>query len=128
MASLFELQDPNFGRLTSTKTVVAGGDEATTLTAAQCIESIVTVTPTAARTYTTATAALILSELGINNKVGQTFEITVVNLAASTYAVTVAGGTGVTVTGAAAVSAATSATFVGRVASSTTIVLYRKGG
>lgn len=128
MASLFELQDPNFGRLTSAKTVVAGGDEATTLTAAQCVESIVTVTPTAARTYTTATAALILTELGINNKVGQTFEITIVNLAASTYAVTLAGGTGVTVTGAAAVSAATSGTFVGRVASSTTIVLYRKGG
>jgi hypothetical protein len=126
MASIFELQDPNFGRLTKAKTVVAGGDEATTLTAAQCIESIVTVTPTAARTYTTATAALILAELGINNKVGQTFEITFVNLAASTYALTVAGGTSVTLSGSATVSAASSATFCGRVASSSAITLYRK--
>jgi hypothetical protein len=125
MASIFELEDPNFGRLTKERTVKAGADEATTLTAAECIESIVTVTPTAARTYTTATAALILSELGANNKVGQTFELVVVNLAGATYAVTVAGGTGVTVTGAAAVSAATSGRFIGRVASSTTVVLYR---
>ena len=126
MASLFELQDPNFGRLTKAKTVVAGTDAATTLTAAQSIESIVTVTPTAARTYTTATAALILAELGINNKVGQTFEITFVNLAAATHALTVAGGTSVTVSGSATVSAATSATFIGHVASSSTITLYRK--
>lgn len=128
MASVFELQDPNFGRLTQTKTIVAGTDAATTLTAAQCIESIVTVTPTAARTYTTATAALILAELGINNKVGQTFEITFVNLAASTYALTVAGGTNVTVSGSATVAAASSGTFVGYVASSSAITLYRKAG
>ncbi len=125
MASLFELQDPNFGRLTKGKSVLAGGDEATTLTAAQCIETIVSVTPTAGRTYTTATAAAILSELGINNKVGQTFELIFVNLASATHALTVAGGTTVTVVGSATVAAATSATYVGRVTSSTAVSLFR---
>jgi len=127
MASVFELQDPNFGRLTKTRTVVAGDDAATTLTAAQCIESIITVTPTTGRAYTTATGAAILSELGINNKVGQSFEVTIVNLAASTHAITfTAGATGVTITGLATVAANTSATFVGRVASSSAVVFYRK--
>lgn len=128
MASIFELEDPNFGRLTEERTVVAGTDAATTLTAVQSIGSVVTVTPTAARTYTTATAAAIISELGANGRVGQSFELTLVNLAGATHAVTFAGGTGVTVTGNAVVSAATSATFVGRVASATTVVFYRKGG
>ena len=125
MASLFELQDPNFGRLTKAKSILAGGDEATTLTAAQSIETIVSVTPTAGRTYTTATAAAILSELGVNNKVGQTFELIFVNLASATHALTVAGGTTVTVVGSATVAAATSATYVGRVTSSTAISLFR---
>ena len=125
MASIFELENPSFGRLTHERTVLAGGDEATTVGAADCINSVVTVTPTAARTYTTATAALILTELGVNAKVGQTFELVVVNLAPNTHAITVAGGTGVTVTGLATVAHSTSGRFIGRVASSSTITLYR---
>lgn len=125
MASVFELQNPNFGRLTKAKALLSGGDEATTLTAAQSIETIVSVTPTAGRTYTTATAADILTELGINNKVGQTFELIFVNLASATHALTVAGGTTVTVVGSATVAAATSATYLGRVTSSTAVSLIR---
>jgi hypothetical protein len=128
MASIFELENANFGRSTEGRTVLAGSNADTTLTAAQSVESVVTVTPTTGRTYTTATAADIISELGNSAKVGQSFEITIVNLAGSTHAVTFAGGTGVTVTGNATVAAATSATYVGRMASSTTVVYYRKGG
>lgn len=128
MASIFELEQANFGRATEGRVVLAGTNADTTLTAAQSVESIVTVTPTTGRTYTTATAADIISELGGSAKVGQTFELTIVNLAASTHAITFAGGTGVTVTGSATVAAATSATYVGRMASATTVVYYRKGG
>lgn len=128
MASIFELEQANFGRATTGQVVLAGTDAATTLTAAQSIEGIVTVTPTASRTYTTATAADIISELGNSAKVGQTFEVTIVNLAANTHAVTFAGGTGVSVTGSATVAHATSGTYLGRMASATTVVYYRKGG
>ena len=126
MASLFELEQANFGRSTAGRTLLAGTDAATTLSAAQSIESIVTVTPTTGRTYTSATAADIISELGNSAKVGQCFELTIVNLAGATHAVTFAGGTGVTVTGSASVAAASSATYVGRMASATTVVFYRK--
>jgi hypothetical protein len=128
MASIFELEQANFGRATEGRVVLAGTNADTTLTAAQSVESIVTVTPTTGRTYTTATAAEIISELGGSAKVGQCFEITLVNLAGATHAVTFAGGTGVTVSGSATVAAATSATYVGRMASATTVVYYRKGG
>lgn len=126
MASIFELEQPTFSRLTQGRTLLAGTDAATTLTAAQSVESVITVTPTAARTYTTATAAAIIAALGDTAEVGQCFEVTIVNLAANTHAVTFAGGDGVTVTGAAAVAHATSGTFLGRVASATTVIFYRK--
>jgi hypothetical protein len=126
MASIFELENANFGRLTEGKALLAGTNADTTLTAAQSVEAIVTVTPTTGRTYTTATAAEIISELGNSAKVGQAFEVTIVNLAGATHAITFAGGTSVTVTGSAAVAAASSATFVGRMATATTVIYYRK--
>lgn len=128
MASIFELENANFGRSTEGRTLVAGSNADTTLTAAQCIEAVVTVTPTTGRTYTTATAAEIVAELGASAKVSQSFEITIVNLAGATHAVTFAGGTGVTITGNATVAAATSGTYIGRMASTTSVVFYRKGG
>jgi hypothetical protein len=126
MASIFELENANFGRSTNGRTLLAGTDAATTLSAAQSVESVVTVTPTAARTYTTATAAEIIAELGNSAKIGQTFEVSIVNLAGATHAITFAGGTSVTVTGSATVAAASSATFVGRMATATTVIYYRK--
>jgi len=128
MASIFELESPSFSVSTSFRGVVAGSNADTTLTAAQCIESIVTVTPTTGRTYTTATAADIITALDSKAKVGQTFELTFVNLAGATHAITFAGGTGVTISGNTSISAASSATYVGRMASATTVVFYRKGG
>ena len=126
MASIFELEQANFGRATQGRVLLAGGNADTTLTAAQSVESLITVTPTTGRTYTTATAAEIISELGDSAMVGQCFEVTIVNLAGATHAITFAGGTSVTVTGSATVAAASSATFVGRMATSSTVIFYRK--
>ena len=126
MASIFELEKPSFGRASDGKLLVAASNTgATTLTAAQSVGAVITATPTAGRTITTATLADIKAELGDQFKVGQTFELHVVNLAADTHALTLAGGDGVTVVGAAAVAAASSGTFVGRIASATAAVFYR---
>lgn len=105
---------------------VAETDAAQTLTASELLDSkLFTATPTAARTFTTATAAQIVAAL-TDESTGTSFEFTIVNLAAATHAITVAGGTNVTIIGAAAVSAATSGTFVGVVQSDSTVKVYRK--
>jgi hypothetical protein len=126
MASIFELEEPSFGRHSVGKLLVAATDAATTLTAEQTCGSIVTMTPTAARAVTTPVAADIITELGPQAKIGQTFEVSVINLASATHAITfTAGATGVTVVGNAVVAAAGAGTFTGRVASATTVVFYR---
>jgi hypothetical protein len=126
MASIFELEEPSFGRHTTGKLLVAATDAATTLTAAQACGSIVTMTPAAARAVTTPVAADIITELGAQAQIGQTFEVSVINLASATHAITfTAGATGVTVVGNAVVAAAGAGTFTGRVASATTVVFYR---
>lgn len=105
---------------------VAVADEASTLTAAQLLTSkLFTATPTAARTFTTATAALIAAAL-TDEQTGTSFEFTIVNKAADTHAITLAGGTSVTVVGSAVVSAASSGTFVGVVQSDGSVKVYRK--
>jgi hypothetical protein len=106
--------------------VVAETDAAQTLTASELLESkLFTCTPTAARTFTTATAAQIVAAL-TDESTGTSFEFTIVNLAGATHAITLAGGTDVTITGSATVAAATSGTFVGVVQSNSTIIVYRK--
>ena len=98
---------------------------AATLTSAQMISSrLFKVTPVASIALTTATAAEILTTM-TGEGVGSTFEFTIVNLAAATHAATLTAGTGVTLVGVAAVSALTSATFMGRVDSTTAITIYR---
>lgn len=105
---------------------VAETDAAQTLSASELLESkLITCTPTAARNFTTATAAQIVAAL-TDETTGTSFEFTIVNLAASTHAITVVGGTNVTIVGAAVVSAATSGTFVGVVQSDNTVKVYRK--
>ena len=130
----FHLDAPNFGRTTRVRTVLDATNADTTLTAAQSAEAIVTMTPASSdKTITTATASAIVSLLGDGVQVGSCFELTIVNVASATRAITFAGGSGVTVGGAAAaatVAAATSATFVGRVTAIGTpaVTYYRKGG
>jgi hypothetical protein len=107
-------------------TEVAETDAAQTLSASELLESkLFTCTPTAARTFTTATAAQIVAAL-VDEATGTSFEFTIVNKAAATHAITLAGGTDVTIVGAAAVSAATSGTFLGVVQSDSTVKVYRK--
>lgn len=107
-------------------TVVAVTDAARVATSAELVVSkLFTQTPTAARTFTTPTAAALIAYL-TDEVVGSSFEFTIVNLAAATHAVTVTADTGVTVVGAAAVAAATSGTFVGVVTSTSAVSIYRK--
>ena len=105
-------------------TVTDGGSMA--ITAAQLVtDGIVSATPTQARNIQAPTAADILALLP-NYKVGDSFEFSLINLAASTHALTLTVNTGLTIVGSAAVSAASSGTFMVRVASSTAVVCYRK--
>ena len=133
--SQFHLDAPNFGRTSTVRTVTAAGNEATTLTAAQTIEGIVTMTPSAGRALTTATASAIVTALGDGVRVGSTFELTVVNVAAATHAITLTAPSsgGITLGGASGmetVAAATSASYIGVVTAIGTpaVTFYRKGG
>ena len=105
-------------------TVADGGSMV--ITAAQAVtDGIVSATPTQARNIQAPTAAAIIALLP-NYKVGDTFEVTIINLAASTYALTLTVNTGTTIVGSATISAASSGTYLVRVASSTAVVFYRK--
>ena len=127
MASLFELEQPSFGRSSSGMALVTGANVDVTLTAPQSIGAVVVHTPTSNKLVNTPTAAAIIAELGPQAKVGQTFEVTIVNLGGSTFTSTLtAGDANVTVTGVAAVSPGTSGTFLGRMTSATTVTYYRK--
>jgi len=107
---------------TKTKTAVALADADATLTAAQMIDSgIFTITPTVARTLTTDTAANLVAAMS-GYQVGTWFDIIIVCLAA--FAVTLAGGTGVTITGSVAVNNS-SGTWRVRIDSASAVTLYR---
>ena len=119
--SIFELE--------TNKAIVALTDAATPLTAAQTIDAIVTMTPTATRVVTSASGADIIAALGGTPTIGTTFELTFVNSAAGqviTFTPNASGCTIVGAAGAVTVAAATSATYIGRVATASTIVFYRK--
>jgi hypothetical protein len=88
-------------------------------------DGIVSATPTTGRNIQAPTAASIIA-LANGYSTGDTFEFTLINLAAATHALTLTVNTGLTIVGSASVAAASSGTFMCRVASSTTVVLYRK--
>ena len=106
---------------------------AATLTSQELVQGLLTTTLTGAVNITlplvvTDTAAPTV--LGINDvvpsaKTNSSFDWNVINLTAATYAATVLVGTGWTIVGSAAVSAATSAHFRARKTSDTTWTLYR---
>ena len=125
MATIFELQNPPFGQLTKTK-VIKTENGAHTLTTAEIIEGIVDGTPTGNRAITTPTAAEIISALGTQSGVGQCFELTIVNKAASTHKFTLTARSGVTIVGEPDVTADSSGTFIFRVSSSTAVSAFRK--
>ena len=130
MASVFELGDIPSGLLPCQMGLAAPTDTAT-LTAAQSYNTIIRGVPTAAATYTTATAAAIVAAIGGDCAIGTTFEVIVLNASAGAYTITVAGGSGVTVSGVATVAQNASKRFIGRVsnvtAGSEAITLYGLG-
>ena len=84
------------GTVHSSLSLVSSSDGNVTLTAANNINSLVIMTPSAARTITSATAAQIVSALGSNVQVGTGFTLTIRNQAASTHALTLDANAGVT--------------------------------
>jgi hypothetical protein len=117
-SSIFELTSDQavVENLLTKKSVTAAADEATSLTAAEAINGVVTMTPSAGRALTTPTGAALKTAIGNALEIGTSFELTVVNVAAATHAITfTAGATGITlggVAGMATVAAATSASYV----------------
>lgn len=117
-SSIFELTSELAvqGVSASKRPILAATDAAATLTAAQCVGGVVTMTPSAGRALTTPTGALLKTHIGGPLEVGTTFELTVVNVAAATHAITLtAAASGITlggVAGMATVAAASSATYI----------------
>lgn len=132
--SKFHLDAPNLGVTSTVRPLTAASNADTTLTAAQTIGGVVTMTPASTdKTITTPTASAIVSGLGDGARVGSSFELTIVNVASATRALTFAAGSGVTLGGATAmatVAAATSATYIGVVTAVGTpaVSFFRKGG
>lgn len=97
-----------------------------TFTAANLLSGIVTATPTEARNIQAPTAADLVAVVDAGTDTGLGFEFTIINLAGATYALTLTVNTGTTLVGSVTVAAASSATFVARIASSAAVVIYRK--
>lgn len=116
-ASLFELTS-NVGVTNvqaEERPFLAATDAATTLTAAQAVGGIITMTPTTGRTLTPPTAAQLRTYFDAQLEVGTSFEFTVVNASAATAITLASGVSGMTNVGAAAmatISGATSATYL----------------
>jgi hypothetical protein len=130
MASIFELGDIP-GTLLPNQMKLAEPTATATLSATNSFNVIVRGVPTAAATYTTATAAQIVAAIGGDCAVGTTFMVVVLNASAGNYTITVAGGTDVTVSGVATVAQNASKIFLGRVTNVTSgteaITLYGLG-
>jgi hypothetical protein len=95
-------------------------------TAANLLAGIITATPTAARGLAAPAAADLIAAVTPLTATGIGFEFTVINLAPATHALTLGVATGTTYIGSTTVAAASSATFVARIASGSTVVIYRK--
>ena len=111
---------------TEKTTVTTLTDLAETLTAAMVVTNggLLVGTPTASRAKTIPTGTLTCAALK-GYKVGDTFDVSVVNLAAATHPLVITAGTDATIVGVATVAAATSASFKVRVSATNTVVWYR---
>jgi len=96
------------------------------ITAAQLLAGIVTATPTTGRTVSAPEATALVAAIQPITATGLGFEFVVINLASATHALTLGTATGTTIVGSATIAAASSATFVARIASSSAVVIYRK--
>ena len=120
MSSIFELPDDS----TSVSTI----DGAATLTTDQLVNGLILSTPTAARTFTTPTATEIVAAV-LTPKIGSSFDLIIRNTSAGAYALTLTGGTGVTVVGTATTAQNIASIFRGVVTAVDTpaVSLYRVG-
>lgn len=103
---------------------VADGGSMAATAAGVVTSRIVTATPTEARNLQLPTAATIIALTGAT--VGTTVEFLVVNLATATHGLTLTVNTGLTIQGSAAVAAATNGSFLVRVTTGSTVVVFRK--
>jgi hypothetical protein len=124
MAGMFHGEFGASTRTLNGLTILTGTDAAIPLTAAQSINSVVTIPASTSRAVTTASGPDIIAALD-EFRIGSSFEVTVVNTGAGAVTFT-ANATGATVTGLATVASNTSGTFVGRVATATTVIYYRR--
>lgn len=113
-----------FGKGVAVTNIADGA--AMAFTAANLLSGIVTATPTEARDLQAPTAAALIEAVDAQTETGLGFEFTVINLAGATHALTLTVNTGTTLVGSVTIAAASSATFVARLASTTTVVIYRK--
>ena len=113
-----------FGKGVAVTNIADGGSM--TFTAANLLSGIITATPTEARNLQAPTAEALITAVDATTETGLGFEFTVINLAAATHALTLTVNTGTTLVGSVTIGAASSATFVARLASTTAVVIYRK--
>lgn len=114
------------GSFISTQVTPTAKTATATLTIAEILTDITTVTSTTAVTLTLPTGTL--TDAGVQSgtlAVNESFEWTIINLGTSSGAVTMAAGTGHTYVGATAVAIGTSATFRTRKTAANTFVTYR---
>jgi hypothetical protein len=97
-----------------------------TFTAANLLSGIVTATPTEARDIQAPTASALITAVDADTETGLGFEFTIINLASATHALTLTVNTGTTLVGSVTIAAASSATFVARLAATDAVVIYRK--
>ena len=111
---------------TTQATVTTLTDAAETMTATMVVTNggLLVCTPLATRAKTIPTGTLTCAALK-GYAVGDTFDVSVVNLAAATHPLVITAGTDATIVGSATVAAATSASFKVRVSAANTVVWYR---
>lgn len=130
MASLFEISSIPGGLLPAQMKLAAPTGTAT-LSTANSFNAIVRGAPTGNATYTTATAAAVIEAIGGDCEVGTSFMLIVINAAAGNHTITLAGGSGMTISGVATIAQSASKIFVGRVTDVTggseAITLYSLG-
>ena len=113
-----------FGKGVTVTTEADGASMA--ISAAELLGGLIVATPTEARNLQAPTASSLVSAVDAGTDTGLGFEFTVINLAANTHALTLTVNTGTTLVGAVTIAAASSATFVARIAASDAVVIYRK--
>lgn len=113
-----------FGKGVTVTTEADGASMA--ISAAELLGGIIVATPTQARDIQAPTAEALVEAVDADTETGLGFEFTIINLAASTHALTLTVNTGTTIVGSATIAAASSATFVARLASTSAVVIYRK--